>query len=446
MRTCRWMDLQWQPCWRITLPPLYHRIWMLAWPMMLSNISVPLLGLIDTAILGHLPSPRYLAAVALGASLMSFVFSGLNFLRMGTTGFSAQAFGQQDKTLATTRLQQGLLLAGLLGCGLLVLSPLLKNLGLYLLQVPEDIRPLSASYVQIRFLAAPAVLMNFVIIGWAIGQQQTRLALITLTASCLLNIALDYLLIMQLGLHSDGAAIATVITEYVSLWLALHLLNIRFPWLAEMFKASPWLAQLQNAAVYFQLNKDLFIRSTCLLFVFAFFHAQGAKLGTEILAANAILMQLILFQSYLLDGFANATEALVGEGQGQRSNQRPILQATAVASLATALLLCLLLLLIKPWLLPLFTQQPQVISLAAQQLVWIIWLPLISVWAYWLDGVAVGKTASRAMRNSMLLATWGVFIPCWWWFQGMGNRGLWPAFFVFLLSRGVLLLPILRQR
>lgn len=415
------------------------KTWALAWPMMLSNISVPLLGLIDTAILGHLDSPQYLAAVALGASLISIVFSSLNFLRMGTTGLSAQSFHQHPQ--AQRLLMQGLLLALVLALFIWVFKPWIATAGLYLMAVPDNLHPLAESYTHIRLWGAPAVLLTYVIIGWSIGQQNSSLALICLTLVSITNIVLDYVLIHQWGMKSDGAAYATLIAEYAGLITAICLLKYYFPWLQF---GSPQL--LSGIMRLLTLNRDLFIRSLCLLFVFAFFHAQGAQLGETVLAANAILMQLVLFQSYLLDGFANATEALIGHATQQLQRYRQVLKATAACSFVTALVLCLAYLIAEPWLIRGFTQQQAVITAANQQLWWVIVLPLVSVWGYWLDGVAVGLTASKAMRNCLLISTWLVFIPCWWWFQSSGNTALWLAFFVFSISRAVMLLPVLNTK
>ncbi|CAA0116522.1 DNA damage-inducible protein F [BD1-7 clade bacterium] len=424
---------------------LYARIWALSWPLILSNLSVPLLGMVDTAMLGHLESPVYLGAVALGASFVSLLLASTNFLRMSTTGLSAQAFGRNDQTAALNVFRQSTLLALLIGAALLLFSPLLAKFGLALMldsSVSTSTLWTSAqSYIGIRLWGAPATLMNFVIVGWAVGQQNSKLALISLTTTALLNITFDGVFILALGMHSEGAAIATVLAEYASLGISCIYLYVRYPWWRNVWRPQ---ATSQKLSALLRLNGDFFIRSLCLLGVFAFFNRASAGLGETTLAANAILMQVVLLQSYALDGFANATEALIGAAAGKKhQHYRPVLKATAIASLIAAVVLMFLLGICSPLIAVLFTHHATVIDAVNYLLPAMIILPLVAVWAYWLDGVAVGFTASRAMRNSSLICSFAVFLPIWWSTQAFGNNGLWASFFAFTLARGVVLASLL---
>ena len=431
------------------MPELYKNILLITWPLILSNLATPLLGLVDSAMLGHLDNPSFLAAAALGASLITLILASLNFLRMSTTGLSAQAFGSEDLQQQSHCLQQSLTIAIAISTLLVILSPWIIELGLYLmLDQPESLlHKLTNEYCQIRFFAAPATLCNYVLVGWAIGQQNTRLAMLSLISTSLINIVLDYVFILQWDWQTAGSAWATVIAEYSSLLICSVYFYRRYP---QIFKA---LGRRINKSMdyrrLFSLNRDLFIRSSCLLFVFAFFNSQGAQMGALTLAANAILLQLISLQSYALDGFANATEALVGQHVASKRSRthtlRDIYKATALCSFITALVLVLAMQLASPWLAELFTAQAGLIDAINQYLPWVIVLPLISVWAYWLDGVAVGLTASHAMRNCMVIATLGIFLPCWYMTQELGNNGLWLSFFVFSAARGLLLLPLLKK-
>ncbi|CAA0081095.1 DNA damage-inducible protein F [BD1-7 clade bacterium] len=423
---------------------LYARIWALSWPLILSNLSVPLLGMVDTAMLGHLESPVYLGAVALGASFVSLFLASTNFLRMSTTGLSAQAFGRHDQTAALNVFRQSTLLALLIGAALALFSPLLAKLGLTLMLDTAAASTLSTyaqSYIGIRLWGAPATLMNFVIVGWAVGQQNSKLALISLTTTALLNIAFDGVFILALGMHSEGAAIATALAEYASLGISCIYLYVRYPWWRNVWRPQ---ATSQKLSALLRLNGDFFIRSLCLLGVFAFFNRASAGLGETALAANAILLQIVLLQSYALDGFANATEALIGAAAGKKHpHYRPVLKATAIASVIAAVVLMLLLGISSPLLASLFTHHATVIDAVNYLLPAMIVLPLIAVWAYWLDGVAIGFTASRAMRNSSLICSFVVFLPIWWSTQAFGNNGLWASFFAFTLARGVVLASLL---
>ena len=432
------------------MPALYIRILSITWPLVLSNLATPLLGIADSAMLGHLDSPNFLAAAALAASLITLIYASLNFLRMSTTGLSAQAFGSEEISEQSSSLKNSALLALLLASVLLLLSPWLVQLGLYFMLPSEQhaLYKLSYEYGQIRLFSAPATLLNYVLVGWAIGQQNTRLALLSLTSTSMLNILLDYIFIMHWGWETAGAAWASVIAEYCSLCICcIYLLN-RYPKICAQLLHKHSAAF--NYAQLFSLNRDLFIRSSCLLLVFAFFNSQGAQLGETVLAANAILLQLVMLQSYALDGFANATEALVGQNSRLASHKKhdklkAIYTATATCSLITALALVTAFYIGKPWLALIFTDQVELINLVNTYSHWVIFLPLFSVWAYWLDGVAVGLTAGQAMRNSMLIATVCIFLPLWYFSQELANTGLWLSFFVFSAARGLLLLPLLNN-
>ncbi len=429
------------------LASIYSRILAISWPLILSNLSVPLLGIADTAMLGHLDAPLYLAAVSLGASLVTLILASTNFLRMSTIGLSAQAFGQQNDAIAAAVFRQSALLALALGFGIVVLSPWLSAFGLDLMVdagTSPALHTTALGYVEIRFIGAPATLLNFVIVGWAVGRQNSRLALLSLTSTAVFNILFDAVFIIALDMNSQGAAWASVLAEITSLILCSYYLFSRYPWLKIAFTAQT--RGLVTMPQLMRMNGDFFIRSLCLLWVFAFFNRTSATFGDAVLAANAILLQLILLQSYALDGFANAAEALVGQARGrasQAAEYRTVLKATAIASFFAAMALIVLLGFASPWLVHIFTNQPQLMDGVNHYLPAIIVLPLISVWAYWLDGVAIGFTASGAMRNSSLICALGIFLPLWLSLADAGNPALWLAFFVFTAARGVVLGGIL---
>ncbi len=406
--------------------------------MIISNISVPLLGLVDTAILGHLDSAYYLSAVAVGVSVLSFLYWGFAFLRMGTTGLAAQAFGARQHNQSRLILAQSLLLAAVLGLGLLVLSPVLLRLGLALISPPAGAYTLALDYISIRIFSAPAVLVNFAIIGWLIGRQNTRLPLLIVLSTNLLNILLDFYFILGLGLNSDGAALATLIAEYCGCGLALIIMRRQLrqlPGKLDRHRLKRWHDYRDLLAI----NRALFIRTLILLSSIAFFTAQGAKQGELVLAANAILLNLLLLMAYGLDGIANAAEALVGDCVGQR--KLPLLlqvsAQSAVNSLLIALLFSGIFWVCKYPLIAMLTSIQPVQVLAAMYYPWLVALPLIAVWAYLLDGIFIGATRTRAMQTSMLLSASLVYLPCWYLSRGWGNHGLWFAFAAFNAARGI---------
>ncbi|MBD3895554.1 MATE family efflux transporter [Halomonas sp. ML-15] len=416
-----------------------RRIWLLAWPIILSNITVPLLGLVDTAVVGHLPDSRYLAAVTLGATLFSFLYWGFGFLRMGTTGLTSQAAGRENDSEVRNLLGQSLLMAGGIGVALIVLSTPLIDLGLWLLDGSEVATELAREYAQIRILSAPAVLANYAILGWFLGQQNARVTLAILVLTNSVNIVLDLLFVVGLGMTSDGVAWATVIADYTALafggWLVMRQLK-----LLEGRFLRQRLLKLGAYSELFQVNSHLFIRTLGLLFAMAFFTAQGASQGDTVLAANAVLLQFIMLTSYALDGFAHAAEALVGRSVGRRRWDEfgASVRAATRFSLIAAGGASLAFLLGGQALIALLTDLPEVRATAALYLPWMIVMPLLAVWSYLLDGVFIGATETRAMRNSIFIAL-AAYLPLWWLTQGLGNHGLWLAFTVFTLVRSATL-------
>lgn len=416
-----------------------HGIWPLVWPIMLSNLCVPLLGAVDTAILGHLDSPRYLGAVAIGASLISLLYWSFGFLRMGTTSLVSRAVGRRDQNEASQLWLRSAVLAMLLAAGLLALKPWLIELGMYFMQPEPGVATLAASYSAIRVLSAPATLLNYTLIGWFIGQQDTRRPLLLVLTANGVNLLLDLVLIVGLKMNSDGAAWASVIAEYSALGIGLYLLAGKIDRASLRARWHQCLTRWREYLPLLQVNRHLFVRTACLLGVFTFFTAQGARMSTEIVAANAILLQFVLLTSHALDGFAHAAEALCGKavGANNRAEFIRVVQGTTALALITALAISLLFWAGQSVWLALFTELPQVLAQASAQFGWVIALPLLTVWAYQLDGIFLGRGATRAMQNIMLLCTVAVFIPLWWFTQPLGNSGLWLAFCGFNLARSL---------
>ncbi len=419
---------------------MHTQVWRLAWPMILSNLSIPLLGIVDTAILGHLDSASYIGVVAIGASILTFLFWAFGFLRMATTSLTAQAFGAGNQQYCRQILAQSLVLAALLALTLVILQIIIFPLALLLMAPSSEAAPHILSYCQIRIVAAPATLINYAIVGWFIGLQNTRVPLLIMLTTNLLNIAFDFLLILGLGLNSDGAALATVIAEYLGLGLGLGLVVRRLNQMQGSVNR-PQLLRLSHYRSLLQSNRHLFVRTASLLFAFAFFTRAGAQQGEIILAANAIILQLLLLTSYGLDGFAHAAEALTGKtiGQGQVSKFMLACRTTTYWALITSLVFCLFFLALRQPLIYLFTDIIDVRAAVEQYYTWLYYLPLIGIWCYQLDGIFIGAGKTRAMQNSMLIACLLIFLPSYYLLQPLGNHGLWAAFSLFLASRGLLL-------
>lgn len=430
--------------------PPRQRIWALAWPIILSNITVPLLGLVDTAVVGHLSDSRYLASVTLGATLFSFLYWGFGFLRMGTTGLTAQAVGRESDTEVRNLLGQALIMAAVIGALLIVFASPLISLGLWLLDGSETATPLAREYAEIRILSAPAVLANYAILGWFLGQQNSRVTLMILVLTNSVNIVLDLWFVVGLKMTSDGVAWASVLADYAALIFGATLVLRQLGYLEGRFLRRE-LTSLGAYRALFHVNANLFVRTLGLLFAMAFFTAQGASQGDTILAANAVLLQFIMLVSYALDGFAHAAESLIGRAFGRRDWQAfaATVKAAARFSLWTTLAASLTFALGGNALIALLTGLPEVRATAAVYLPWMVAMPLLAVWSYLLDGVFIGTTAVREMRNSIFIGL-AAYLPTWWLATEMlsheyHNHALWFAFTLFTLVRSGVLIAYYRR-
>ncbi len=413
-------------------------MWRIAAPMMLSNISVPLLGMVDTGVTGHLDSAVYLAAVAVGSTIFGFLYTGVNFLRMGTTGIAAQRFGARDADGLRVALGQALVVATAIASLLILLQAPLGRLAITLIGPDPGVREFANQYFSIRIWSAPATLANFALIGWFIGLQNARVPLYIVLVTNLTNIVLDLLFVLVLGMKVQGVAAASVIAEFagVATGLAFAIRELR----RRGGRLDPaHLTTLKEYGEFFSINANLFVRTMALMSAFAFLTAAGARLGGLILAANAVLLNLLHLVSFALDGLAHAAEALVGKAAGARD--RPAFQRSVQLTLRWSLWFAIgfsaLFWLTGPLFVRVLTDIPEVVTTTLEFLPWMIVAPVVAFWAYLYDGVFVGATRAREMRNSMVVSTFIIFIPAWFLLQSLGNHGLWLAFMVFMASRGI---------
>jgi MATE family multidrug resistance protein len=419
---------------------LDYRIWGIAWPAMLSNISIPLLGLVDAAILGHLGSNRFLAAVAIGGALLSFLYWGFSFLRMGTTGLVARAMGAGQPDRALLVLAQSAVLALLLAALVIALQPLWLRVGLTLMAPRAELHGLASSYTGIRICSAPAVLLTYTVIGWCIGRQDTRWPMVIVIATNAANIGLDFLFIVGLGLNSDGAAIATVIAEYLGCGMALLVVWRKLP----ARPAGEFFARLKNLPAYRRLlrsSRHLFLRTVSLLFSFAFFTAMGEKLGSDTLAANSLMMHLLMLAAYGMDGFAFAAEGITGTrlGAGDLDGFFAAVRRCGLWCALAAGLMSALFWLSSPLLPGLLTDLGDVQRQMSEHYFWLVMLPLVAAPSYLLDGVFIGSAQTRYMMTTMLVSVIAVYLPVWFFTRPWGNNGLWLAFTLFNATRGLTL-------
>ncbi|WP_300731156.1 MATE family efflux transporter [Pseudomonas sp.] len=425
--------------------PTHRRVWALAAPMILSNISVPLVTLVDSAVIGHLPHAHQLGAVAVGGSLYTFLAWAMGFLRMGTTGFAAQAAGRGDGSALRQILLQGLLLGLLLSMCLGAIALPFSGLALSVMQPSPDMQALTLEFFHTRLFGLPGALATYALVGWFLGAQNARAPLAILLTTNVVNIVLNLWFVLGLDWGVAGSARASVIAEWsgalLGLWLTRGALRA-YPGKMRWAALQVW----HNWQPLLGVNRDIFIRSLLLQSVFFLITLQGARLGDATVAANALLLNGLLLTAHALDGLAHAVEALCGHAIGARDRtalRRSMVVACGWSLLASAMF-ALLFLFGGRGFIALQTDIPSVRETAFQYLPYLAVLPLIAVWSYVLDGLFIGATRAREMRNAMIISV-VIALPVAWALHGYGNHGLWISFLLFMVLRsGVLGLSAVR--
>ena len=414
-------------------------IWQLAWPVMFSNITIPLLGMVDIAVVGHHYPAHVLGAVAIGSMVFDVLFLAFGFLRMSTTGLVAQS--PADLSV----LYRALLTACLIAFILIASQHALFRVVDVLMEPTPAVRQALSDYFYLRIYASPATLGNFVILGYFFGRQNTKIPLFLLMLINLSAIGLDFIFVSYLGLGVKGLAVANILAQTLGLVTGLRFIYIKF---IKQTQRALAIFDVQAMKRLFHLNKDIFIRTLCLMATFTYFTSAGSRLGTSIVAANAILLSMHQFMACGLDGFAIACEVMVGRAVGEK-NQEALIQAVkacAYLSLLLAVLFSVFYWFAGNQLIGLMTSLPSVTATTDKYLIWMIMLPVLSVGGFLLDGVFIGATWSKPMRNTMLFATGLIYFPSVFLFKNLGNTGLWMAFSLFMLSRGFLLTVVLFKK
>lgn len=405
---------------------------------MLSNITIALLGIVDTAVVGHLSQPYYLGGVTLAMVIFNFLYWGLSFLRMGTTGIVAQHFGANQPDLIRSSLGHAVILALALSFFVLIFQSLISGFCFSILHGSEEVKFHASRYFDIAIWAVPAILINLVMTGWLLGMHNAKATLLITAFINVLNIILDLFFVLNMNMEVDGVALATVISQYSGVLLSLWLCNITLKNHPGVWQQKQ-LFDVERIFEMLSVNHNLFLRTLSLIFVFSFFTHQGAGQSDEILAANAILKNFYLLMALTLDGFAIASEVLSGKAIGEKNHSLfwdSVLLSMLWSGLF-ALIITITYCLFGHYLIDLMTSISSVQTLANDYLVWVLLATVISVWSYVWDGVFTGSRKAREMRNSMVFATFIIFFPAWYFSQSLGNHGLWLAFILFLLARTV---------
>ena len=436
---------------KIILSSWNRRVWGLSWPIILANLTVPLPGAVDTAVLGHLDHEAYLGAMSLNIAIFSFLYYGFVFLRMGLTGPTAQARGAGDSPEVRAILFRGLGLAVGISSLILLLQGLIALLVFPLFGASAGVEAVARDYYHVRIWGTPAALVSFVLTGWFLGLGSARIPMTIQIVANSLNMVLDVWFVLGLGWGAEGAAAATVVGDYAGMAVGLLMVwrhSRTWPAGGLDWRRVGDTSQIRRMM---GINANIFLRTLCLLGAFALFAALGARLGDDVLAANAILLNFFYFASFGLDGIAHATETLAGDAVGRRSRRdlTAIVRAALILGFWIAAGAGLIYWLAGGPLIRLFTSLPDIRDLAQAHLGWVVALPLLSVWCFIFDGVFLGATWTRELRNMMLLSS-AVFVAAAYGFTTLwGSHGLWLSFLLFMALRGATLWirwPVLARR
>lgn len=416
------------------------RILRLAIPAIVSNITVPLLGLIDVTIVGHLGETAYIGAIAVGGLLFNILYWNFGFLRMGTSGLTSQAYGRRDEIAEIRVLMQAIIVGLLFSFIILLLQYPLERLAFYFLETSAEVEQHAVAYFRVCVWGAPAVLMMYGFKGWFVGMQNSHYPMYIAIIVNVINIISSLYFVFGLGMKVEGVALGTVVAEWFGLLMALMIWFRRYGYLYHFMK---WRDGLQFSALrrFFGVNRDIFFRTLCLVVVTTFFTSTGARQGDVILAVNTLLMQLFTLFSYFMDGFAYAAEALVGRYVGACHLER--LKQVVIHLFAWGVVLALLFTLFYTIggqsFLGVLTNDLEVIAHSRNYFYWVLAIPLVGFAAFLWDGILIGATATRQMLWAILVAT-GAFFGIYFLGDGVhNNHMLWLAFLVYLLLRGVMM-------
>lgn len=423
----------------ISLMPLNHRsVLTIAVPIMLSNVTEPLIGVVNTAIIGQLPEAYYIGAISIGSLIFSFLFWGFGFLRLSTGGLTAQAVGAGNNVELTAVLWRALAIAVIVGLCLILASPLIERISFDLMGGSPDMRAQGEIYFRYRILSAPFALINFCILGWFVGQGRATIAFVVQIFLNVTNMALGALFVLSLDMTADGVGLSALIAEFSAallggllVWQSLRKMKAKATW--------PEIWDRQKIMRTLGANGDIMIRTLCLVFAFTWFAARGARAGDVTIAANSVLLHFFDVAAYLIDGFAYASEALVGQSIGAKNRERfnRAIRLTTLWALLVGALSSAIIWFAGPSLIDLMTVNTEVRETARKYLFWVSLTPLLGTICFQFDGIFTGAMATREMRNMMVLSL-VIYLASWWFLErNFGNHGLWAALCVFFIARGI---------
>lgn len=420
------------------MSPTSQRILHIAIPSIISNITVPLLGLIDVTIVGHLGSASYIGAIAVGGMLFNMIYWIFGFLRMGTSGLTAQAYGAHDLKEVTRILLRSTGISLMLALALLILQYPIRLIAFELIDTSAEVQQLATLYFHICIWGAPATLGLYSFSGWFIGMQNSRFPMFIAITQNIVNIVASLLFVFVFGMKVEGVALGTLIAQYAGLFMA-YLLWLRYYRPLRKYISRKQLFTHDAMKRLFQVNRDIFLRTLCLVAVTVFFTSTGAAFGDVVLAVNTLLMQLFTLFSYIMDGFAYAGEALTGKyiGAGNRQELRRTIRHLFGWGIALSLAFTLLYGIGGKEFLGLLTNEQSVISASGDYFYWVLAIPLAGFAAFLLDGICIGATSTHIMLKAMVVASGSFFLIYYSLHNVLHNHALWLGFIVYLALRGI---------
>ena len=421
------------------MSPTSQRILHIAIPSIISNITVPLLGLIDVTIVGHLGSASYIGAIAVGGMLFNMIYWIFGFLRMGTSGLTAQAYGAHDLKEVTRILLRSTGISLMLALALLILQYPIRLIAFELIDTSAEVQQLATLYFHICIWGAPATLGLYSFSGWFIGMQNSRFPMFIAITQNIVDIVASLLFVFVFGMKVEGVALGTLIAQYAGLFMA-YLLWLRYYRPLRKYISRKQLFTHDAMKRLFQVNRDIFLRTLCLVAVTVFFTSTGAAFGDVVLAVNTLLMQLFTLFSYIMDGFAYAGEALTGKyiGAGNRQELQRTIRHLFGWGIALSLAFTLLYGIGGKEFLGLLTNEQSVISASGDYFYWVLAIPLAGFAAFLLDGICIGATSTHIMLKAMVVASGSFFLIYYSLHNVLHNHALWLGFIVYLALRGIM--------
>ena len=416
------------------------KILNLAIPNIISNLSIPLLSSVDTAVVGHLDKLSYLGAIAVGTMIFNFIYWGFGFLRMGTTGLTAQAVGKEDEQESINILGRATSFAIFSSLLLIIFQGYIVDLALGIITSTDEVELYAKEYFHIRIYAAPATLILYGFHGWFLGNQNAKYPLILSVAVNVLNIIFNLFFIYGMGMKSEGVALGTVVAQYLGLLLAIILYLRKYSNLTKLLVINS-VFDFSSLKKFFSLNFDIFIRTLGLILVLSYFTVVSADFGEEILAANTILFQLWMILAYGVDGFAFAAESLVGKyyGASDKNNIIKVIKYSMFWGVGLGVLTSFIYYLFGEQILFIYTDKINIVNICLTYFIWIIIAPIINSFCFIWDGIFIGATASKAMRNTMIICVLLFFVTYYFSKDFLLNDGLWLSITIFMVLRAVTL-------